>query len=143
MRTIEREQKLRREMRRLYRALRTHGLTIEMSWLFADRTQQGEYAGDGRNGRIRIDPYKNMIGTFIHEVYHHLELDMPHRRVYANEDFIIRHATPRQLKNLLGYLVLHWRIALTDQRGGRRMPRCPFCSRRLQRVPGGESRTRE
>ena len=143
MRKIEREQKLRREMRRIYRALRTHGLTIEMRWLFEDRRQSGSYSNDGTNGQIRIDPYKEMIGTLVHEIYHHIEPKMPHRRVYANEFFIIQHATPRQLKNLLGYIVLHWRMALTDQRAGRHMPRCPFCSRRLQRVPGGESKTRE
>lgn len=142
MRAAERKRKLRREMRRIYRVLKTHDVDVEMRWLFEERNLHGDYdAGHHGNGRIRIDPYKEMVGTLVHEVFHHLEPRAPHRRVYALEQFIVRHASPKQLMHLFGYLVLRWRITLTDRRPRRPMPPCPLCGRRLPRVPGSRSDT--
>ena len=137
MRTEERKRKLRREMRRIYRVLKTHDIDIEMRWLFEERDLRGDYDADHRgNGQIRIDPYKEMVGTLVHEIYHHLEPRAPHSRVNALENLIVRSASPRQLMNLFGYLVFRWRMTLTDRRKGRPMPPCPLCGRKLPRVPG-------
>lgn len=140
MRVVERKRKLRREMRRIYRVLKTHDIDIEIRWLFGERDLHGDYDVDhSGNGRIRIDPYKGMVGTLVHEIYHHLEPRAPHRRVSGLEHLIVRHASPKQLMRLFGYLVLRWRVTLTDRRPRRSMPPCPFCGRRLPRVPGSRS----
>lgn len=137
MRAAERERKLRREMRRIYRVLRATSIILELRWLFDDREQWGDYERRGSNGRIRIDPFKMMVSTLVHEVYHHLEPKARHTQINVLEDFIIRSASSRQLKNLFGYLVLHWRMTHTDRRKKRAMPPCPLCGRKLPRVPGG------
>lgn len=138
MRKEERQRKLRRELRRIYQVLRSHPIDLELRWLFEDRSLYGDYQRRGENGHIRIDPFKEMVSTLIHEVYHHLEPRVRHAKIYALEDFIVRSASPRQLKNLFGYLVLHWRVTHTDRRKKRVMPPCPLCGRKLPRVPGGE-----
>lgn len=141
MRVTERKRKLQREMRRIYRVLKTHDIDVEMRWLFDQRDLYGDYGVSRHgNGHIRIDPYKLMVGTLVHEIYHHLEPRSAHRRVYALEQFIIRSASPRQLLNLFGYLVLRWRMTLTDRGSKRGMPPCPFCGRKLPRVPGAPRR---
>lgn len=137
MRASERKKKLQRELRRVYRVLKAHPIILELRWLFDDRNLRGDYERRGENGYIRIDPFKMMVSTLVHEVYHHLEPKARHAKIYALEDFIIRSATPRQLKNLFGYLVLHWRVTHTDRRKKRAMPPCPLCGRKLPRVPGG------
>lgn len=140
MRVAERKRKLQREMRRIYRVLKTHGIDVEMRWLFEERDLYGDYDVDRHgNGQIRIDPFKEMVGTLVHEIYHHLEPKARHTRIVALEDFIIRSASPRQLLHLFGYLVLRWRMTLTDRRPHRAMPLCPLCGRRLPRVPGSRS----
>lgn len=142
MRIEERRRKLQREIRRIYRVLKTHDIDIEMRWLFMERNLHGDYDADHRgSSRIRIDPYKEMVGTLVHEIYHHLEPRIPHRRVYELERFIVWNASPRQLQHLFGYLVLRWRMTLTDKRPRRAMPPCPLCGRRLPRVPGAKAAT--
>lgn len=126
-------------MRRIYHVLKTHPIDLELRWLFQDRNLHGDYDVRRGNGHIRIDPFKMMVSTLIHEVYHHLEPNAPHTRIYALEEFVIRSASPRQLVNLFGYLVFHWRLTHTDRRtrNGKPMPPCPLCGRRLPRVAGG------
>ena len=137
MRRTERQRKLRCEMRRIYRVLKAHPIELELRWLFEQWNLHGDYQLREGNGHIRIDPFKMMVSTLIHEVYHHLEPDARHARIYALEEFVMRSASPRQLVNLFGYLVLHWHVTHTDRRKGKRMPSCPLCGRRLPRVAGG------
>lgn len=135
MRTRERKrrERIRRELRRVLRALRTHDLEIEVGWMFDDREILGEYEGDGENGRIRIDPWKDMADTIVHEVLHHLETATPHRRIHRRAAYVVRYATPRQLRTLLGYAIFRWIATLSDRR--RAMPPCPMCGRKLRRFP--------
>lgn len=139
---MRREKKIRvqvrKELRRMYRALHSDKLHIDVGWLFRDRRLYGLYVGDGDHGQICVDPWKEFAGTIAHEVFHHLEPDASDRSIVAREKRIIRNASPDQLKRLLDLFLMRWRMTLADRR--RRMPRCGLCGQQISRPESGRIR---
>ena len=137
MRAEERKRQAGREIRRIYRALRRHGVEIELRWLFRFPAVHGECTWrKGAMDYISVDPFRLFVGTFVHEVLHHLEGPRAlHHRINELEDLIMLHASPRQLRNLFAYFVRYWRTSLADRRQRRTPSSCPLCGRKFRHAP--------
>ncbi|MFH1429931.1 MAG: hypothetical protein ABIG71_00220 [Candidatus Uhrbacteria bacterium] len=135
----QRDEKIRREMRRLYAAIRRDDFDVQLVW-FNDRGVGGTYQPAYRqhNDMISIDVHKDLVRTFVHELIHHVDDELSESKVCALTNFILRRASLGQLKRLLRHFRRLWRATLSVQFRHRPMPHCPLCGQRVQRVADEE-----
>jgi hypothetical protein len=113
-------------------------IDLTFRWLFSSRGLYGFYyekAHESKNDRIHVDPFKMMVATFVHEVFHHLEPKAPHARIDVLEDLIVWYASPRQMKNLFQRLIHYWRLTSVERRGRHAASPCPLCGQWFPRAP--------
>lgn len=120
-----------RELRRIHAVVRSHDVAVIFRWFHGDRHLYGTYHGSRTYLWVRVDmdPWKEIVGTFVHEMLHHIHPEWSEVEVSRFERRVLRHASPAQLRRLLARCLALWQMTLIRRRRGKRTPPCPLCGK--------------